>query len=262
MTYGGFYISKNAGNNKFAYQKRKESNIRPEIFVPELKKVPADIEIIKDSFMQGNRTAFAEYDEENQRLIECKGLENFLYFELGEKKIHIFDNHNHAFYFVAENFDGEIMPMLHFDQHKDMRKPDMLYREFVRSEKTDFYSSKAKSDYTNYVLNVGNFIEPLLRDDFISNVKIVDSSYSLADVLSRDFYTKEYTDGLVLDIDLDFFSTDMDYIDAGLKLSAISKAFSYAKTVTISTSPYFIEFERAGKYLFEILEIFLKIKQN
>ena len=48
----------------------------------------------------------------------------------------------------------------------------------------------------------------------------------------------------------------MDYIDDELKIDAIAKCYERADVVTICTSPYFIEFERAEKYLYKILERF------
>ena len=57
--------------------------------------------------------------------------------------------------------------------------------------------------YTNEVLNVGNFIKPALQHNIFSEVIIIDSSYGFELDIEGEF---------VLDIDLDIFSKDMDYI--------------------------------------------------
>ena len=60
--------------------------------------------------------------------------------------------------------------------------------------------------YTNFVLNVGNFIPPLLETNIFKSYYCVDSSYTLEQITSISL------SDIVLDLDLDFFSKDMDYI--------------------------------------------------
>ena len=98
-------------------------------------------------------------------------------------------------------------------------------------------------NYTNQVLNVGNFIQPALKKGIFSNVIIIDSSYGF-DIKVEGEY--------VLDIDLDIFSKDMDYIPYDFRVDKIKKLIEEAKVITIASSPYFIEQDHAIKVLKEL----------
>ena len=272
MEYKGFYIDDACGNNIFSYDKRKNKKI----YVAPLLKVDFDKCTIMDKLNSSDKIAFSEYDEETKTEYNIAGIKNFLFTEKNGKKIYIFDNHNHAFYFISceiideakilNNIKGHILNnyikkdikipktkiMIHFDQHKDMRRASTSLEEIMRDTKKSCITDKDYlSIYTNYTLNVGSFITPLIENNFIKDVFIVDSTYSM-DELSKNI---DLYDDVILDIDLDFFSSDMDYIDNNLKIELIKKCYDKANIVTICTSPYFIEFERAKKYLGKILDV-------
>ena len=97
--------------------------------------------------------------------------------------------------------------------------------------------------YTNKVLNVGNFIQPALKKGVFCDVDIIDSSYGF-DLKPEGEY--------VLDIDLDIFSKDMDYIPYDFRLNKIKELIKGAKVITIASSPYFIDQEYAIKVLKEL----------
>jgi len=272
MEYKGFYIDDACGNNIFSYDKRKNKKI----YVAPLLKVDFDKYTIMDKLNSSDKIAFSEYGEETKTEYNIAGIKNFLFTEKNGKKIYIFDNHNHAFYFISceiideakilNNIKGHILNnyikkdikipktkiMIHFDQHKDMRRASTSLEEIMRDTKKSCITDKDYlSIYTNYTLNVGSFITPLIENNFIKDVFIVDSTYSM-DELSKNI---DLYDDVILDIDLDFFSSDMDYIDNNLKIELIKKCYDKANIVTICTSPYFIEFERAKKYLEKVLDI-------
>ena len=225
--YTGFYIDKPYGNNVFSYEKRENKKI----FVPRL------IKGNLDDVQIGDNIAFNEIDEENE--IKAIGLKNLVQYKFNNKKIYIFDNHNHAFYFWMKSLKNKEFnkgcKLVHVDQHKDMREPNHYN---VNIDNLDDVFK-----YTNYVLNVGNFIQPALRKEIFSQVIIMDSSYSF-DIKFEGEY--------VLDIDLDIFSKDMDYIPYDFRLNRIKDLIKYAKVITIATSPYFIEQDYAIKVLKEI----------
>ena len=292
MEYNGFYIDENIGNNEFSFKDR----VNKKIYIPPIIEVNAKKDKILNNINVSNKVAFSEIDE-NGKEKNIFGLENFVYTQKNSKKIYIFDNHNHCFYFVSSNIikDFELKnnkcnqssllqydentslskecknikmdyidittlenfmknnkkTMIHFDQHKDMRCPKLSLKEFSRMNKYKSFYDLIFS-YTNYHLNVGNFIVPLKESGFISKVIIVDSNYSI-DELEKNISN---FNNIILDIDLDFFSKDMDYIDDYKKVNLISKAYEKADIITICTSPYFIEFQRAKKYLGIILEEF------
>lgn len=130
---------------------------------------------------------------------------------------------------------------MHVDQHKDTRKPN--------SYEVDIENLEDVIRYTNEVLNVGSFIQPALYHKIFDDVDIVDSTYSLE---------RELVEKYVLDIDLDFFSKDMDYIDFDWKLNRVREYIDKADLITIATSPFFIEQNRA----IEVLKMLFPIEKT
>ncbi len=76
--------------------------------------------------------------------------------------IYIVDNHNHVFYFwyLARErgiiSDGALL--YHVDEHADMRDP----QEYLM--KPDSQDLEKVFEYTNFFLNVGNFIIPAMKE--------------------------------------------------------------------------------------------------
>lgn len=225
--YKGFYIDKPYGNNIFSYEERENKKI----FVPKL--IEGDLEDVQI----GDHIVFNEIDEDNE--IKATGLKNLVKYKFEDKTIYIFDNHNHAFYFWIKSLKNKEFnkgcKLVHVDQHKDMREPNH-YNVNIDSLNDVFM-------YTNQVLNVGNFIQPALKKEIFSQVTIIDSSYGFDAKIDGEY---------VLDIDLDIFSKDMDYIPYDFRLNRIKELIQGAKVITIATSPYFIEQDYAIKVLKEL----------
>lgn len=225
--YKGFYIDKPYGNNVFSYEERENKKI----FVPKL------IEGNLEDVQVGENIVFNEIDEDME--VKAKGLKNLVQYKFQDKTIYIFDNHNHAFYFwmksLKNNEFSKGCKLVHVDQHKDMREP----QEYM----VDIEDLDDVFRYTNEVLNVGNFIQPALKKEVFSEAIIIDSSYGF-DVKIEGEY--------VLDIDLDIFSKDMDYIPYDFRLNKIKNLINNAKIITIATSPYFIEQDYAINVLKEL----------
>lgn len=225
--YKGFYIDEPYGNNIFSYKERENKRI----FVPKL--IKGSLEDVR----VGEHIVFNEIDEDVE--VKAKGLENLVEYKLNGKSVYIFDNHNHAFYFWMKSLKNKEFnrgcKLVHVDQHKDMREPSNYD---VNIEDLDDVFT-----YTNKVLNVGNFIQPSLKKEIFSEVIIMDSSYSFEIDVQGEF---------VLDIDLDIFSKDMDYIPYNFRLEKIKKLIKEAKVITIASSPYFIEQDYAIRVLKEL----------
>lgn len=225
--YNGFYIEKPMGNNVFSYDKRDNKSI----YVPKL------ISGTLDDIKLGNKVVFNEVDENEE--IKAIGLENMVEYVLGNKKIYVFDNHNHAFYFWLKSMMNDEFTrgckLVHVDQHKDTREPE--------NYNVDINNIEDVFRYTNEVLNVGSFIKPALQHKIFSELIIIDSLYGFDLDIEPEF---------VLDIDLDIFSSDMDYIPFDFKLDKIKNLIKKAKVITIATSPYFINQEYAIKVLKEL----------
>ena len=157
-----------------------------------------------DEILVGEEIVFNEIDEDIE--IKAKGLKNMVIYKYKDKDIYIFDNHNHAFYFWIKSLEkGNFTKgckLVHVDQHKDTREPE--------NYNVDISDTEDVFRYTNEVLNVGSFIKPALHHNIFSDVIIIDSSYGFDIDIEEEF---------VLDIDLDIFSKDMDYIPHELKIS-------------------------------------------
>ena len=214
--YIGFYIDRPIGNNIFSYEDRENKKI----YVPKL------IEGTLDDVSVGEEIVFNEIDEDIE--IKAKGLKNMIIYKYQDKDVYIFDNHNHAFYFWIKSLKkGNFTKgckLVHVDQHKDTREPE--------NYNVDIDNIDDVFRYTNETLNVGSFIKPALKHDIFSEVIIIDSSYGFNLDIEGEY---------VLDIDLDIFSKDMDYIPYDLKVSKIKDLIKKAKVITIASSPFFIE---------------------
>ena len=225
--YKGFYIEKPYGNNVFSYEERENKRI----FVPKL------IEGNLEDVLVGENIVFNEIDEDVE--VKAIGLKNLVEYKLNDKTIYIFDNHNHAFYFwnksLKNNEFNKGCKLVHVDQHKDMREPD--------NYQVDIEDLDDVFKYTNKVLNVGNFIQPALKKGIFSEAIIIDSSYGFDLKVDGEY---------VLDIDLDIFSKDMDYIPYDFRIDKIKDLIEKAKVITIASSPYFIEQDYAIKVLKEL----------
>ncbi len=218
--YCGFEINEPLGNNAFSYEQRQNKTI----WVAPL--VQGEI----SDAQPGNQIVFSEM-EDGIEMNHC-GLKEFIYVPFQDKDIFIFDNHNHAFFYwwagLAQGAMEAGLPLVHIDQHTDMRIPETL-PDFSLTGQVE---PEAVFAYTNRTLNVGNFIQPALKGGLFSGVQIIDSSAGFNAPLPAEF---------ILDIDMDIFSEDMAYIDFDLKIEKIREAISKATFITIATSPFFME---------------------
>ena len=225
--YTGFYIDKPLGNNVFSYDERENKKI----YVPKL--IQGDLNDVKI----GHEVVFSEIEFEEE--INSIGLKNIVKFNYKDKTVYIFDNHNHSFYFwiksLKEGLFNKGCKLVHIDQHKDMREPENYVVDIENLD--DVFR------YTNYVLNVGNFIKPALYHNIFSDVIIIDSTYG---------FEMDIDGEIVLDIDLDIFSKDMEYMSYDLRINKIREYINRANVITIASSPFFIDQGDAIKVLKEL----------
>jgi hypothetical protein len=227
-----FHITDNIGNNAFSFDKRKN----PSLFVTDIRDGGID------DVQVGNKIVFEDFDE-NGELKSCVGLKHFIHFPhpTTGKPIVVVDNHNHVFYFWHEarknGIIGNGATLIHIDQHKDTREPSLYL------SKSDSEDLKKVFDYTNFVVNVGNYILPAVRDGLVGEVvqingtPVSESGQSIAHFQSGK--------SIILNIDLDFWSPEMDYVKSDLKNRVTKELMARADFITIATSPFFIEQERA-----------------
>ena len=228
-------LSENTGNNAFSYNIRMSKSL----YIPSL------IEWALDDVKIGTEIVFEEMEDDKIR--SCLGLEHFIRltdssilalqysniptFQPSNIPITIFDNHNHALYFWYEALSkGIISPwveLIHIDEHSDLW-----------DNKNTIQSRDLSSiwRFTNYECNVGNYIAPAIADGLVWKVIRIENDYEL------DAYM-DYTPSRnsILNLDLDFFSPEMSFIDEEKKIRCIRNLLAKVQCVTIATSPYFID---------------------
>jgi len=230
-----FQIEGKISNNAFSFSKRKD----PKLFVSKIIEGNiGDVEI-------GDKVVFEDADE-NGKLKSCIGLRNFIRAShpVTKKPVIIVDNHNHVFYFWYEARnkkqidDGALL--VHIDQHKDMRVPK---RKLVKTISDDL---NKVFEYTNEVLNVGNYIPPAMEEGLVGNLISITSESELNNKRQTT------NDNIIVNIDLDFWAPEMDYINHKLKTDITKEWMEKADLITIATSPFFIDQELALKVLKEL----------
>ena len=220
-----FYIESKSWNNAFSFEKRQNKKL----FVPSLKEIVNFNEI-----KLWNNIVFEDFDFD-WKLQSCSGLENFYKIKWENKYIYLFDNHNHAYYFWylarKEGIIWDDCTLLHIDEHADTR--DSL--EYLL--KPDSFDLEKVFEFTNYKLNVGNYIIPAIKEGLIWKVIQIRNETNLKDYI--DLKYNLYWD-IILNLDLDFFRPELDYINYKLKEKVILDVAKRAKIITIATSPFFI----------------------
>jgi hypothetical protein len=218
----GFFLKTPVWNNAFSFEQRKNKAL----FVGSLKKINSLNEI-----QQGSEIVFEDFDFKGN-LTSSNGLENFyeidFFYKEKIKKCYLFDNHNHAFFFwyfaKFQNIIGEKNILLHIDAHSDMRATEnyLSWEEIENLEKV--------FTYTNFQLNVGNYIIPAMKSWLIEKIIQIRDEQSLE---------KEY-EANIINLDLDFFSPELDYIDYERKKIFILRHLEKVDFLTVASSPFFI----------------------
>lgn len=227
------YVLKNpVWNNAFSFDKRKNK----ELYVANLIQIQ-NLEEIK----LWKKVVFEDFDFDD-KLSSCFWLENFYEINWKNKKIYLFDNHNHAYYFWYLARDLWIIwnnnILYHIDEHSDMRDPE----KYLLKPKSD--NLNEVFDYTNNFLNVGNYIIPTIKEWIINDVIQIRNESNLLEYIEK----KEiFEQDIILNLDLDFFQPDLDFIDYELKKKVVLEIAEEAKVITVASSPFFINQELAIK---------------
>ena len=122
----------------------------------------------------GDEVVFEDVDE-NRILQSCKGLRNFVRMEWNGIPMIVFDNHNHALYFWYEaqknGFVGQKNTLVHIDEHSDLWENMNNIPEKSSLEEV-FH-------FTNFSCNVGNYIQPALREGIIEKVLRIEDTIGM-----------------------------------------------------------------------------------
>lgn len=228
-----FVLKGKVGNNALSFEERQDAlGYEPSLVVPAL--IDGSFEDLQD----GEEVVFEDFDEHG-KLISGKGLKSFVRMDNWV----VVDNHNHVLFFWYEALAAGVLKpgakLIHVDQHKDMRRPEKML---------DSANLEEVFRYTNYDVNVGNYIVPAMEQGLIGEVVSVTSEVALEDERFMDEKNK------ILNIDLDFFAPELSYIDFEKAADFIRRHAETAALVTVSTSPFFIEPSLALQKLKEILQ--------
>jgi len=230
-----FYIEKAVSNNAFSFDERKNRRL----YVPSLKDGGFE------DLIEGDKVVFEDVDEKGV-IKSCTGLKNFIRTRWKGIPVYIVDNHNHVFYFwhhaviTGETANG--LPLIHIDQHKDSRAPHAY------PSPANTHRPAALFTYTNTILNVGNFIPAALRTGVISSVTNITSQKEMDEFRLPAANSPKF----ILDLDMDFFAPEMDYIKPEIKIAFIQKLLPKAGLITVATSPFFIKQKSAINHLLKI----------
>ncbi len=234
-----FYITNPVWNNAFSFEERKNKKL----YVPSLIKWDIDHVEIWD------KVVFEDFDFD-WKLQSCVGLKNFYEIDWKGKKIFLFDNHNHAFYFWCWVLKNGIIKkwvyLFHMDEHSDMRD------SWKYLEDDDIYDLKKVFEFTNFELNVGNYIVPAVRAGLVSEVVQIRGEVDLNKVLGNNpnlnsfpnirerGYKGENDKNIIFNLDLDFFRPELDFIDYDLKKKVVLEIAKKATVITVASSPFFV----------------------
>lgn len=238
-----FFIESPVWNNEFSFDKRQNKKL----FVPEIIEAKSFDEIKFQDDLE--KIAFEDFDFDD-KLSTNYWLKNFYRFQMWWKEVVLFDNHNHAFYFWYEARSRKIIwdknILIHIDQHADTRDNDKII------SKSDSKSLEKVFDFTNFVLNVWDYIIPAQKEGIIENIVQIRNTKNLEDYL-QNFSNRKNNSKIILNLDLDFFASELDFIDFELKKKVILDVFEKASYVTVCTSPFFVD---QGLALEKFKEIF------
>ncbi|NVP17538.1 UPF0489 family protein [Candidatus Gracilibacteria bacterium] len=249
----GFFIDKPIGNNEFSFEKRTNKRL----YVPEI--IDLDINDLDQIRLQDDKEkiAFEDFGFDD-KLSTNYGLKNFYRIKFNGKEIVLFDNHNHAFYFWYEarnrGIIGDNNTLIHIDEHADTRDNNKIIL------KPDSFDLEKIFTFTNEVLNVGDYIIPAQKEGLIGDIIQIRNTINLEDYVERYYGNSKtlYKNGVILNLDLDFFQKELDFIDYDLKKKVVLDAFEKADFITVCTSPFFIEQDLAIKVFKDLFGVFGK----
>ncbi len=218
-----FYITNPVWNNAFSFEKRENKKL----YVPSLIKA-----ISFDKIQLWKEVVFEDFDFDD-KLQSCFWLQNFYEFDYNWIPLYLFDNHNHAYFFwhkaKIEWYIGNNSILYHIDEHADTRDP------WIYLERSDLNDIQKIFNYTNYTLNVGNYIVPSVKDWLVKEIVQIRSEIELNSVKIKEWHE------IILNLDLDFFQPELDFIDCNLKKKVVQNLVKKASVITVATSPFFID---------------------
>jgi hypothetical protein len=231
----GKFLEVGVGNNAFSLPKKADRNL---LAITPLRAGSLD------ELRVGKQVGFQDFD--GDQWLECVGLESAILCLDYPVPIYIFDNHNHVFYAWAEalkmGWFQSGATLVHMDEHFDDSEPSNPLAPL----KGGIGSLEDVWRYTNEVLQIATYIKPALHLGIFKEC--------LSYVESADFKMRnEGSSDIVLNLDIDVFHADMSHISWQQKIDVIKYYLPRTKLVTIATSPYFIDQEKAIEFVKKII---------
>lgn len=229
------YITQPIWNNAFSYNERIALWSEGKLYIPSL------IQDTVAELQQGSEICFEEVL--NGKLVSCTWLKNFLQTTFHDTPVYIVDNHNHALSFRHKHFNTSTFQrfnVLHIDQHSDI-KPNsnvFLIPDLPAGRQGSWLPIPKVEDFVNEKTNVGNFITAATNSWIVKDIIQIRTDYALEHF---NISTLQHFN-FILDIDIDFRQDkEMTVSD----IAIIQELMKKAELVTIATSPYFMDQEKA-----------------
>jgi hypothetical protein len=205
----------------------------------------------------------------SEKWIECVGLESAILCLDFPIPIYIFDNHNHVFYAWAEalkmGWFEKGATLVHMDEHFDAAEPVIppdpqpLIRGADQPNhwQIDLDDLENVWKYTNEILQIATYIKPALKlGMFTECIDYVESKHFEIPIrppnplLRGDFLPSQN----VINLDIDVFHADMSHISWEQKIDVLKQYLPQTKVITMATSPYFIDQQKAIQLVRRVLD--------
>jgi len=211
-------------SKKFTKKQKWAIEILIEKYSQKENKINLKIEIDENNFVY--------QDDEGEKYF---GLKKDYFFEIENKKIFIFDNHNKAILKIIENLNEAPETVIHIDAHPDDAIFQYPYPQKLNSKNyQEFYQKSRVSDYI----------------DLLEKTKIIKKTYRYCQ--SWEFENFKLPDEkYILNLDIDIFGFDGQVVDLETKIKTIVETWRNSDFILIATSPGFIDQEDA-KFLIEL----------
>lgn len=229
----GKFLNPGVGNNAFSFSKKSDRS--------PLAITPLQVGNL-DDLKLGTQVVFQDFD--GDQWLECVGLESAILCLDYSIPIYIFDNHNHVFYAWCEalkmGWFQRGATLVHMDEHFDAAFP-------LDPGSVDVDDLEDVWRYTNEVLQIATYIKPALKLGIFS--ECVDY------VESRHFETrKDLSREVIMNLDIDVFHPDMSHISWREKIDVMKYYLPQTKLITIATSPYFIDQQKAIDLVHQVID--------
>ena len=234
-----YFIDNNVEQNFSKIQKRLFENYNQN--KKNISKFQKNFFLVKKlSFKKSEKKVFSGEDRTKNNSQENKsffGLEKQQLFFYKNKPIYLVDNHNNALFPFLEisRIHKKKFNIVHIDAHRDDANFLKKIPKEINWENIKWCLENSRvSDYL----------------DLAKKTKLVEKVFNITQKKEfENFYKNEEPKDFILNLDIDIFGPEGEYIDLELKIKTIAKAWKNSSAVVIATSPGYISQEDAKKII-------------